>query len=140
MKKNIKRTFKKLLFPVFVILINNYSFAQIGGIGGNWKVDCGLEYIPSMNANFICAICDDFRGADLEVAQFHFKFVFDSLFIAENYNRKKKCFFPYKYDLKTQILKLNYFGRDYVFKVIKAGDAFLFVTENNNAVLLLRRE
>lgn len=141
MKKNIQPTFLRLIFPALVfLLINNYSFAQIGGLGGHWTVDCGVEYHPEMNANFICAICEDFKDSNREVAQFHFNFVGDSLFIPENYKRKKKCFFRYTYNLKTQILKFNYFGRDYVFKVIKAGNAFLFVTESTNAVLLLRRE
>lgn len=111
-----------------------------GELAGRWTVDCGVEYSPEMDANFICSICDDFRAKDHELKQFHMYFVNDSLYFPENYQIKKNVF-DYKWNPSSKILKFTYAGLDRTFKVVSAGDSYILVSQSGaSVILLLRRE
>lgn len=116
-------------------------FAQLPGeLAGHWTVDCGREYHPELSANFVCLLCFDFRKNLKEDKQFHMYFVSDSLVFPENYGKKKNAF-SYKWNPKLGTLSFKYFVDEYNFKVIKAGDSYILVSEGEGKViLLLRRE
>lgn len=128
-----------LIFILMQLWFFNFANAQVGEIGGRWNANCGLEYHPEFKADFVCGICDDFRNTNKELKQFRMYFVNDSLYFPDIKGAEKK-YFSYKYDLKLKVLKFKYKGIGQTFKVIKAGETLILVSENQGVILLLKKE